>query len=117
MSTLATLKAFVEGLTTRRMSEMMLDENLRQLEVTIMKEYSDSMGRVPEYIETRSSASWAVAPAMEEQTRLEINEDSAEPSELVGWLVHHPQLSSSFRTDIGRRDRKAFSEDTFEVQA
>ncbi|SJL14048.1 uncharacterized protein ARMOST_17500 [Armillaria ostoyae] len=93
MSTLANFKTFFEALTTRRTSEMMLDENLRQLEVTIMKEYSGPVTRVPDHIETRSTASWAATPAnndwitsaaaMEEQTRFEIDEESAEPVELI----------------------------------
>ncbi|SJL08845.1 uncharacterized protein ARMOST_12216 [Armillaria ostoyae] len=102
MSTLATLKAFVEDLTTRRTSKMMLDENLRQLEVMIMKEYSGSMARVPEHIETRSTASWAVAPAMEEQTRFEINEDSAEPSEPISAI----EIERLFQRILRRFKRK-----------
>ncbi|PBK62376.1 hypothetical protein ARMSODRAFT_980659 [Armillaria solidipes] len=92
MSTLANFKTFFEALTTRRTSEMMLDENLRQLEVTIMKEYSGPVTRVPDHIETRSTASWAATPAnndwttsaatMEKQTRFEIDDESAEPVEL-----------------------------------
>ncbi|KAK0434085.1 hypothetical protein EV421DRAFT_2023151 [Armillaria borealis] len=88
----ANFKTFFEALTTRRTSEMMLDENLRQLEVTIMKEYSGPVTRVPDYIETRSTASWAATPAnndwttsaaaMEKKTRFEIDDESAEPVEL-----------------------------------
>ncbi|KAK0209571.1 hypothetical protein IW262DRAFT_1468835 [Armillaria fumosa] len=93
MSTLANFKDFFEALTTRRTSEMMLDENLRRLEVRLRKDYSGPLTRVQNHIETRSAASWAVAQgnndcttsaaAIEEQTRIEIDDESAESVELI----------------------------------
>ncbi|KAK0212125.1 hypothetical protein DFS33DRAFT_1268969 [Desarmillaria ectypa] len=100
------------GLTTRRTSEMMLDNNLRQLAIRILKDFGGPVTRVPEHIETQSTDSWAVVPAnnsgttsasaMENRTRFDRDEESPVPLELISTI----EIERLFQRMLRRFKRK-----------